>query len=110
MNLQAIAPNEMKNSRGFIVMGDKRSKGNGWGHVAAATPSVAGGHLYVPVMNGTIYVIDWDAEVLDESAVVAINDLGPVGQSYHRGSVSFAGGRAFAHTIRELICIGEASQ
>ena len=36
---------------------------------------------------------------------VAINDLGPAGQSWTRGSVSFADGRAFAHTIRELICI-----
>ena len=58
-------------------------------------------------MNGTVYVIRWGAEKLDENAVVAINDLGPVGQSFHRGSISFAGGRAFAHTICELICIGD---
>ncbi len=104
---QAIAENSMRNSRGFVVMGDKRSRGNGWGHVAAPTPSVAGDHLYVPVQNGTVYVIDWDAEVLDENAVVAINDLGPAGESYTRASLSFADGRLFAHTIRELICIGK---
>jgi len=44
---------------------------------------------------------------LDEDAIVAINDLGPAGQSWTRASVSFSKGRAFAHTIRELICIGE---
>jgi hypothetical protein len=38
---------------------------------------------------------------------MAINDLGVAGTSWTRASVSFAGGRAFAHTIRELICIGK---
>ncbi|MDF1862985.1 MAG: PQQ-binding-like beta-propeller repeat protein [Verrucomicrobiales bacterium] len=104
---QVFVNNDMKNSRGFVVFGDKRSKGSGWGHIASPTPSVAGDHLYVPVMNGTVYVIRWNAETLDESAVVAINDLGPVGQSYTRAGLSFSDGAAFAHTIRELICIGE---
>jgi outer membrane protein assembly factor BamB len=106
MKDQAIAANDMKNSRGFTVFGDKRSKGNGWGHIASATPSVAGDHLYVPVMNGTVYVVRWNAKTLDEQAVVAINDLGPAGRSFNRGGISFAAGRAYAHTIRELICIG----
>ena len=88
-------------------MGDKRSTGNGWGHIAAPTPSVAGPNLYVPVMNSTVYVIDWNAGKLDEKAIVAINDLGPAGQSYTRASLFFDGGRTFAHTIRELICIGK---
>jgi outer membrane protein assembly factor BamB len=109
LKAQAIAPNILKNSRGFVVFGDKRSTGNGWGHVAAATPSVAGQNLYVPVMNGTVYVIRWNAEKLDERAIVAINDLGPAGDAYNRASISFANGRAFAHTIRELICIGNSN-
>ena len=104
---QAIVASDLKNSRGFKVVGDKRSHGNGWGHIASPTPTVAGDHLYVPVMNGTVYVIKWKAAKLGASAVVAINDLGMAGQSWTRASVSFAGGRAFAHTIRELICIGK---
>ena len=107
MKVQSLVPNSMKNSRGFVVFGDKRSMGNGWGHVASPSPTVAGEHLYIVAQNGTIYVIDWDAEVLDEKAVVAINDLGPAGEAYTRASLSFSGGQAFAHTIRELICIGE---
>ncbi len=39
--------------------------------------------------------------------VVAINDLGLAGQSYTRASLSFADGKAFAHTLKELICIGK---
>ena len=102
---QTVTPNSMKNSRGFTVFGDKRSKGSGWGHIASATPTVAGEHLYVPVMNGTVFVIRWNASSLDARAVVDINDLGSAGESYHRASLSFSEGRIFAHTIRELICI-----
>jgi outer membrane protein assembly factor BamB len=107
LRLQSFALNEMKNSRGFVVSGDARDKGNGWGHIASPTPSVAGDYLYVPVMSGTVYVIRWNVDVLNEDAIVAINDLGPIGQSWTRASLSFANGRIFAHTIRELICIGE---
>lgn len=107
MKDQGFAPNDMKNSRDLTVFGDKRSKGSGWGHAASAMPTVAGPHLYVPVMNGTVYVVNWNAEKLTENAVVAINDLGPAGRSWNRTSVSFSGGHAFAQTIRELICIGE---
>lgn len=106
---QVFVENSMKNSRGFVVFGDKRSQGSGWGHIASPTPSIAGEHLYVPVMNGTVFVLRWNADTLDEKAITAINDLGPVGEAYTRASVSFANGHAFAHTIRELICIGTPS-
>lgn len=58
-------------------------------------------------MNGTVYVIDWNAPKLDEVAILSINDLGPAGKSYTRASLFFDGGRIYAHTIRELICIGK---
>ncbi len=97
----------MKNSRGYVVVGDDRSMGNGWGHHASQVPTVIGEHLYVPTMAGTVYVIRWEAEKLDESAIEAINDLGPVGQSWNRASLSYSRGKLYAHTIRELICIGQ---
>ncbi|MCP4507916.1 MAG: alpha/beta hydrolase fold domain-containing protein [Fuerstiella sp.] len=100
------AENSMQNSRGFVVMGDARSMANGWGHHAAAIPSVADAHLYMPVMNGTVYVLMWQAEKLNENAIAAINDLGPAGHSWTRSSLSFGNSTIFAHTIRELICIG----
>jgi outer membrane protein assembly factor BamB len=107
METQTIVPNDMKNSRGFVVFGDKRSKGSGWGHVASPSPTVSGSNLYVPVMNGTVYVLNWKSDTFDESSIVAINDLGLAGQSYTRASLSFADGKAFAHTLKELICIGK---
>ena len=102
-----FAPNDMKNSRGHVVVGDDRSMGNGWGHYASAVPTVIGDHLYVPTMAGTVYVIKWNSDTLDESAIVAINDLGTVGRSWNRASLSFSDGRIYAHTIGELICIGD---
>ncbi len=104
-NYWALLHNDMKNSRGFEVMGDERSRGNGWGHVATQIPTVIGDYLYVPVMNGTVYVIKWKADKLDENALISINDLGLAGQAWTRASLSFADGRIYAHTIKEVICI-----
>lgn len=105
VNYWALKHNEMKNSRGFVVVGDERSKGNGWGHIATQIPTVVGEHLYVPIMGGAVFVVDWNAASLDEKAWVAMNDLGPAGESWTRASLSFAGGRLYAHTIKEVICI-----
>ena len=102
----AFKENNMKDAGGYVVMGDQRSKGNGWGHHASQVPTVIGDCLYVPTMAGTVYVIRWDSEVFDENTIVAINDLGPVGESWNRASLSFANDSLFAHTIDGLICIG----
>ena len=103
----SFAPNEMKNSRGHVVMGDQRSRGNGWGHHASQVPTVVGEYLYVPTMAGTVYVLRWNANELSEDAIVAINDLGSVGNSWNRASLSYANEHLFAHTIGEIICIGD---
>jgi len=54
---------------------------------------------------GTVYCIRWNAERLDETAILGINDLGPAGTTWTRASLSYAGGRLYAHTIKQLICI-----
>ena len=101
----AFSLNDMKNSRGYVVMGDARSKGNGWGHQASAIPTAIGDYLFVPVMSGNVYVLRHAAETLDENALVSINDLGPIGQSWTRASISYSRGKLYAHTIGKLICI-----
>jgi acetyl esterase/lipase len=103
----AFALNDMKNSRGHVVMGDARSMGNGWGHQASAIPTAIGDYLFVPVMSGNVYVLRHAAETFDENALVSINDLGPIGQSWTRASISYSNGKLYAHTINKLICIGE---
>lgn len=99
-------PNDTKNSRGIDIATDKRAKGTGWGHVSAASPILVNRHLFFPIMNGTVYVIDAFAETLDEKALVAINDLGPAGETWTLASFSYANGRLWMHTMKEVICIG----
>lgn len=102
----AFALNDIKNSRGYVVMGDSRSTGNGWGHQASAIPTAIGDYLFVPVMSGNVYVVRHAATTLDENSLVSINDLGPIGQSWTRASISYSNGKLYAHTIKKLICIG----
>jgi outer membrane protein assembly factor BamB len=97
---------DMKNNNGFVVMGDKRSMSNTWGHHASPIMTAVGDHLYLPTLVGTVYCIKWNAEKLDENAIVAINDLGPAGPTWSRASLSYSNGRLYAHTIKQLICIG----
>ncbi|MDF1815793.1 MAG: PQQ-binding-like beta-propeller repeat protein [Verrucomicrobiales bacterium] len=106
-NQIAFTPNDMKNSRGLVVVGDARSRYNGWGHYSSVVPTLIGANLYIPTMSGTVFVIAANAQRLNGDAVVAINDLGPVGEAWNRASLSFAHDRIYAHTIKEILCIGK---
>ncbi len=101
--------NHPTNARGFAV-GDKGHDGTGWGHISAASPIRVGRHLYWPVVTGTVYVIDATAPELDPTALKAVNDLGPGGETWTLASLSFSDGRLFAHTMREIICIEEKAR
>ncbi|MEL6109256.1 MAG: PQQ-binding-like beta-propeller repeat protein [Planctomycetota bacterium] len=96
---------DTKNSRGIDIAIDKRAKRTGWGHVSAASPIRVSDYLFFPIMNGTVYVVDTRAGVLDENALVAINDLGPAGETWTLASFSYARGRLYMHTMKEILCI-----
>ena len=96
---------DLKNNDGFVVMGDKRSRTNTWGHHASPIMTAVGDCLYLPTLLGTVYCIDWKSETLDENAILSINDLGRPGQTWTRASISYANGKLYAHTIQKLICI-----
>jgi hypothetical protein len=102
---QGSKSNRPLNARGFAV-GDKGHHGTGWGHISAASPVLVGRHLFLPVVTGTVYVIDTSAKRLSPQSLVAVNDLGPGEQTWTLASLSYAEGRLFAHTMREIICIG----
>ena len=99
--------NDMKNADGFIATQDKRNTGNGWGHVSAAAGTVVGENIYWPTMLGMVYVVKWNSEKLDTSALVSISDLGPATETWSLSSLSYADGRIYARTLKELICIGK---
>jgi len=100
-------PNDTKNARGIDIATDKRAKGTGWGHVSAASPILVNRHLFFPIMNGTVYVINAFAETLDQNALLAVNDLGPAGETWTLASFSYANGRLWMHTMKEVLCIGK---
>lgn len=99
--------NHVRNSRGILVMGDKRAVQTGWGHTASPIATAFGNRLYVPILSGIVFVIQADAEVLDDKAILGINDLGRAGEAFTRASLTTSGNRIYAHTIKELISIGD---
>ncbi|MEM9587844.1 MAG: PQQ-binding-like beta-propeller repeat protein, partial [Planctomycetota bacterium] len=97
--------NVMRNARGIEVMGDERARGNGWGHICSPIPTAFGDRLIIPIMSGMVFVVQADAKVLDKHAILAMNDLGPLGDAFTRCSVTTDGQRIYARTIKELIAI-----
>lgn len=65
---------------GFAV-GDKGQEGTGWGHISAASPTLVGQCLSLPVVTGTVYVIDTSVDRRFAEAIVAVNDVGPGGET-----------------------------
>ncbi len=96
--------NKPLNAAGFAV-GDKGHNGTGWGHISAASPTVVGHYLFLPVVTGTVYVIDTNTAQLSPESIVALNDLGPGGETWTLASLTYANQRLYAHTMKEIICI-----
>ncbi|QDV47341.1 PQQ enzyme repeat protein [Stieleria neptunia] len=96
--------NRPTNASGFAV-GDKGHRGTGWGHISAASPTLVGRYLFLPVVTGTVYVIDTQVEQLTPDALVAVNDLGPGGATWTLASLTYAKERLYAHTMKEIVCI-----
>ena len=104
---KVAAKNDTCNARGIDVgTADKRSKGDGWGHISAAPPIAVGDILYIPTMIGATYVIDASAKKLDERALLSVSDLGPAGQTWTLSSFSYSNGRLYHRTMKEVLCIG----
>jgi hypothetical protein len=58
-------------------------------------------------MLGITYVVNSKAAVLDENALVAINDLGPSGETWSLNTPSVSAGRLYHRTLKEAVCIGK---
>lgn len=101
-------PGDGKNSRGMATAADRRSQGSGWGHVTAGSPIAVNQYVLFSTMIGMTYVVDSQAAVFDESALVSINDLGPSGETWSLSSPSYAGGKIFHRGLKEIVCIGGA--
>ncbi len=96
--------NKPLNAGGFAV-GNKGHNGTGWGHISAASPTRVGKYLFLPLVTGTVHVIKVETETLSPGAIVSTNDLGPGGETWSLASLTYANGRLYAHTMKEVICI-----
>ncbi len=92
------------NSRGEEVTGDQRSRWDGWDWVFNGSPTLVNDHLYFTMATGIVYVVDASGD--DDPELVAINDLGPLGETWSANSLSYADGRIYHRTAAELLCIG----
>ena len=92
---------------GFVVTGDKRRHGHGFGHISAATPIVINNRIYFSTVLGTVYVVDATKEHFDENSLVSVNDLGLPGKTWTLAPFTAAHGRLYQRTSREIICIEE---
>lgn len=94
------------NSRGIDVAGDERSKRDGWYWCFLGHPTAVNSKIFFTTMLGVTYVIDGNAKVLDHSALLAVDDLGPAGQTWSLNSISYASGRLYHRSLKEVVCIG----
>ena len=96
-----------ENSQGIDVAAEDRSRRDGWQIPAFwGTPTAVNNRVYFTTMLGVTYAIQADAEVLDDSALLAINDLGPSGQAWSLNTISYANGRLYHRSLKELVAIG----
>ena len=98
-------PSSTLNSRGIDAAGDPRSKRDGWWWCMLGSPTAVNGKIFFTTMLGVTYVIDGQAKVLDEKALLAVNDLGRAGQTWSLNSVSYANGRVYHRSLKEVVCI-----
>ena len=94
------------NARGIDIATDPRSKGDGWWWGYLGSPTAAGGKVFFTTMLGITYVLDGNAPVLDEKALLSVNDLGKPGDTWSLNSISFAHGRLSHRSMKEVVCIG----
>jgi hypothetical protein len=98
------------NSRGIDIASDKRSQGDGWWWGYLGSPTAIGKYVFFTTMLGVTYVINSEAEIFDERALVSVNDLGEPMQTWSLNSLSYAGGRIYHRSMCEIFCMGSKSQ
>ncbi|MGJ8654566.1 MAG: PQQ-binding-like beta-propeller repeat protein [Opitutaceae bacterium] len=98
-----------ENSRGLSPTPDKRSQRDGWYWCFNGNPIQVNDTLYFTTMIGNCYTFDTSAEAFDKSAFIALNPLGVRGESWSLNTPSFANGKLYHRTMKELICIAPSN-
>lgn len=95
------------NNKGLDVAHDKRSQRDGWHWNFNGNPISVNDKIFFTTMAGLCYTIDANTDKFDESALISVNDLGPEEGTWSVNTPSFANGRLYHRTLKELICVEE---
>lgn len=104
-NGSVFYPKMTINSQGIDVAQDKRSGRTGWWWCFNGNTIAVNQHLYFTFMCGRVQVIDGMTTNFDETALVALNDLGKFGETWSVNTPSYSQGRLYHRTLKELLCI-----
>lgn len=94
------------NARGLDLISDDRSKRDGWWWCFNGNPIKVNNTLFFTTMIGNCYAFHCETERFDEHALIALNPLGPRGETWSLNTPTFAGGKLYHRTAKELICVG----
>lgn len=94
------------NAKGLALISDVRSKRDGWWWCFNGNPIKVNDTLFFTTMIGNCYAFDCEAKRFDENALIALNPLGTRGESWSLNTPTFASGKLFHRTAKELICVG----
>lgn len=95
------------NAKGLDLISDVRSKRDGWWWCFNGNPIKVNNTLLFTTMIGNCYAFNCEAEHFDQNAMISLNPLGPRGETWSLNTPTFAGGRLYHRTAKELICVGQ---
>ncbi len=94
------------NARGLDLISDQRSKRDGWWWCFNGNPIRVNDTLFFTTMIGNCYAFDTSTKRFDEDAFLKLNPLGPRGETWSLNTPTFANGKLYHRTAKELICVG----
>lgn len=94
------------NAKGLDLITDMRSKRDGWWWCFNGNPIRVNDTLFFTTMIGNCYSFKTGTPDFDESAFIALNPLGPRGETWSLNTPTFAHGRLYHRTAQEIICVG----
>lgn len=95
------------NAKGLDLITDERSKRDGWWWCFNGNPIKVNDTLFFTTMIGNCYTFKTNAATFDQTAFIDLNPLGLRGETWSLNTPTFANGKLYHRTAKELICVGQ---
>ncbi|WDE98779.1 PQQ-binding-like beta-propeller repeat protein [Lentisphaera profundi] len=102
---QTKETNDGLNSKGQRHAGDSRTRGDGFQKCFLGSPTAVNGKVYFTSALGLTYVLDANAAIFNEKALIAVNDLGERGKTWTVGSLTYANGKIYHRDLKAVVCV-----